>query len=121
MSTTFVLNYALSYGSLTALLLHTALFHFHELVDKFHTSSDREDDVHVRIYKRYPEVPDWWYITLFLIMMGLSIFVCEAWDTRLPFLGFLVTQLIPFIFILPIGIVRAVTNVTIGKLVLKPC
>jgi len=73
----------------------------------------------MRLYRKYPEVPDRWYLILFLLMMALSIVVCEAWDTRLPWWGFLVTQLIPFIFTLPIGIVQAITNVQIGVLIVN--
>jgi OPT oligopeptide transporter protein len=49
-------------------------------------------------------------------MMVLSIVVCERWNTRLPWWGFLVTQLIPFVFTLPIGMVQAITNVQIGSI-----
>jgi len=116
MSTTFAFGYALSFGSLTAVLVHTVLFYHHELFDKFRTVSRSEDDIHARLYRKYPEVPDWWYLTLFGLMMVLSIVVCEAWDTRLPWWGFLVTQLIPFLFTIPVGIVQAITNVGIGAL-----
>ena len=116
------MNYALSFGSLTALFVHTGLSHYRKLLDKFRASSNREDNVHVQNYKRhYLEVPDRWYLVLFIIMMVLSIIVCEAWDTRLPFWGFLGTQLIPFIFTVPIGFVQAVTNIRIGILMLKFC
>jgi OPT oligopeptide transporter protein len=63
----------------------------------------------------YPEVPDSWYFVLFILMMVTGIAVCEFWDTGLPWWGFLVTQLIPFVFTLPIGILQAVTNVQIGN------
>lgn len=96
------------------MLVHTLLFYHRQLFDKFRSASDSEDDIHARLYRKYPEVPDWWYIALFVLMMVLSIIVCEAWDTRLPWWGFLVTQLIPFIFTLPIGMVQAITNVGIG-------
>jgi OPT oligopeptide transporter protein len=119
MSTTFGFSYALSFGSLTAVLVHTLLFHYRELFDKFWKASDVEDDVHARLYRKYPEVPDRWYIALFAIMMVLSIMVCEAWDTKLPWWGFLLTQLIPLIFTLPIGIVQAITNVEIGNVCLQ--
>ena len=114
MSTTFGFSYALSFGGLTAVLSHTLLFYHKELFRKFRAASNREDDIHARLYRKYPEVPDWWYYFLFAIMMVLSIVVCEVWDTRLPWWGFLVTQLIPFIFTLPIGIVQAITNIGIG-------
>jgi OPT oligopeptide transporter protein len=114
LSTTFGFSYALCFGSLTAVLAHTVLFHSKQLLDKFRSATDHEKDVHSRLYRKYPEVPDWWYITLFIIMMVFSIMVCEVWDTKLPWWGFLVTQLIPFVFTLPIGIVQAITNVQIG-------
>ena len=95
--------------------MHTLLFNHRDLFNRFRAASDREDDVHARLYKRYREVPDWWYLVLFTLMMVCSIVVCEAWDTRLPWWGFLVTQSIPFIFTLPIGMVAAVTNVGIGN------
>ena len=119
LSTTFGFSYALCFGSLTAVLMHTILFHHRQIIDRFRASSDHEDDVHMRLYKKYPEVPDRWYIILFFIMMGMSIIVCEAWDTRLPWWGFLVTQLIPFVFTLPIGMVQAVTNVQIGIYIIQ--
>ena len=116
MSTTFAFAYALSFGSLTAVLVHTILFYHRELFDKFRiVSNPANDDIHARLYRKYPEVPDWWYLTLFGLMMVFSIVVCEAWDTRLPWWGFLVTQLIPFVFTLPIGMVKAITNVGIGE------
>jgi hypothetical protein len=116
------MNYALSFGSLTALLVHTGLLHYRKLLDKFRASSVQEDNAHVQNYKsHYSEVPDMWYMALFIITMILSIIVCEAWDTRLPFWGFLGTQLIPFIFTVPIGFVQAVTNVRIGILMLRCC
>jgi hypothetical protein len=122
LSTTFGFSYALSFGSLTAVLSHTLLFYYKDLFHKFrNASSTREDDIHARLYRKYPEVPDWWYYLLFAIMMMLSIVVCEAWDTRLPWWGFIVTQLIPFIFTLPIGIVMAITNVGIGMIASRVC
>ena len=114
MSTTFAFGYALSFGSLTAVLVHTVLFYHHELFYKFRKVSRSEDDIHARLYRKFPEVPDWWYLILFGLMMVLSIVVCEAWDTRLPWWGFLVTQLIPLLFTIPVGIVQAITNVGIG-------
>jgi OPT oligopeptide transporter protein len=116
LSTTFGFSYALAFGSWMALLVHVALYHHQQLIDNFRAASHHQEDVHVRLNRQYSEVPDWWYYTLFFLMMFLSIVVCEAWDTRLPWWGFLVTQLIPFVFTLPIGMVQAITNVQIGEL-----
>jgi len=106
MSTTFVLSYALSFGSLSAVLVRSVL--------NLYAPQDTEEDNHFQAYQIDDEVPDLWYWTLFVVMIVLSIFVCEAWETRLPSWGFLLTKLIPFVFMLPVGIVRAMTSVTIG-------
>jgi OPT family oligopeptide transporter len=113
LTTTFGFAYAVSFGTLTAVLVHTFLY-FHEQIINTLRNKPQKEDVHTRLYKIYPEVPDWWYYVLFGFMMVLSIIVCEVWNTRLPWWGFLVTQLIPFVFTLPIGIVQAITNVQIG-------
>lgn len=113
--TTFAFAYALSFGGLTSILVHTALSHGREIIKKVFQPHSNDEDIHGKLYRIYPEVPDWWYYILFGLMMALSIVVCEAWDTRLPWWGFLVTQAIPFIFTLPIGMLQAITNTQLGK------
>ena len=113
MSTTFGLSCALKLGTIASAIVSMALPFFFQ----HHGPQKKEEDVHTRLYRKYAEVPHWWYFTLFVIMMVLSIIVCERWKKGLPWWGFLITQLIQFVFILPIGMIRANTGVGIGKLI----
>ena len=51
-------------------------------------------------------------------MVGLSFTVITAWPTGFPAWAFVVCIFIPIIWLLPIGIVQAVTNIQLGLNVL---
>lgn len=63
---------------------------------------------------KYREAPDWWYGVLFAILFALGIVTCVVWDTHMPWWSFIVSQIIAAAFIIPIGMIQAVTNVQIG-------
>lgn len=73
-----------------------------------------EDDPNMQAMRNYPETPEWWYQVLFGTLFVLSIVLCVVWPTYLPWWGFIITMLIPIIFILPIGVIQARTNQQIG-------
>ncbi|KAK9428448.1 OPT oligopeptide transporter protein-domain-containing protein [Lipomyces doorenjongii] len=50
----------------------------------FRKSLEDFDDPHSRMMSRYPEVPDWWYITVFLIGAGTGLAAILAWPTTVP-------------------------------------
>lgn len=60
------------------------------------------DDPFCRIQKKHPEVPDWWYYSILVIMLGLSIALVEHWPTDTPVwviflcLGMCAAFLLPF-------------------------
>lgn len=61
--------------------------------------------------RAYPEVPDWWYMVLTVLVLGLGILTTSYWDTQLPWWGFIV-----FCFgwcvvlLVPEGILEGTTN-----------
>lgn len=59
-------------------------------------------------------MPAWWYITIFVVTFVLSIVVCEAWPTHLPWWGLIIALIISFVWFLPIGFIQAVTNTQLG-------
>ncbi|KAI8801478.1 OPT oligopeptide transporter protein-domain-containing protein [Cladochytrium replicatum] len=77
---------------------------------------DYEDDVHMRLMRNYAEVPTWWYLALFLSMLALSIFTVHMWNTQLQleWWGILLAIGIAILFVLPIGLIQAVSNWQIG-------
>ncbi|KAF9935332.1 hypothetical protein FBU30_003122 [Linnemannia zychae] len=110
MDSFFALTYGIGFAGLTATLTHVALYHGKEIRDQWRAAIAMKDhDIHSRMMKKYKEVPQWWYATLFLVSLSMSIFCVEKWH-YLPWYYLLVSLAIAFVFALPVGIVQAVTN-----------
>lgn len=70
---------------------------------------DRED-VHMRLMRRYEEAPASWYLSTFVVMIAVGIFVVEYYPVYLPWYGLLLALGVCGVFFVPIGIVMAITN-----------
>jgi hypothetical protein len=67
---------------------------------------------------KYKEAPTWWYMSLFALMVALSLVTILAFPTNLTWWAFAIALFISFAFSLPIGIIQAITNSQIGLNVL---
>ncbi|OZJ01695.1 hypothetical protein BZG36_05370 [Bifiguratus adelaidae] len=110
----FAVNYAMAFASLGAVIIHPILFYHKEIRAAFRRRSTEPEDIHVKLMSVYPEVPQWVYGALFIVMTGLSILVCQVYDTGLPWWGVLLAIAICMFMIIPIGIIQAVSNQQIG-------
>lgn len=110
LSAMMLLSYTLGFASLAATVVHVPLYHGKELVAmwKGNTGMGKED-VHERLMRAYPEVPDWWYTGLFVAMVALSLVTCVVWD-YMPWWGLVLSLLFAVVFVLPTGIIQALTN-----------
>ena len=64
-STTFAISYGLSFASITGTLTHALLFFRKQIWSQSRRSMNEQPDIHARLMARYPQVPDWWYATIF--------------------------------------------------------
>lgn len=117
---TFALNYGLSFAALTASLVHTGLFHGKEIWYRLKTARNQEPDVHLELMKKYDEAPDWWYITLFVLTMGLGLATCLAFDSQLPWWAFFVSIILALVFVIPTCSILAISNIGLALNVLSP-
>ncbi|KAI6704289.1 hypothetical protein NL676_013425 [Syzygium grande] len=110
----FAFVYGLSFATLAATLSHVALFHGRIIWQQTKaTFRDKFDDVHTRLMKKnYDAVPQWWFYSLSLIMIGLAMVACEGFggQLQLPFWGVMLAIGIVLFFMLPIGVITATTN-----------
>ncbi|KAK0628567.1 putative isp4 protein [Bombardia bombarda] len=116
--TQFALAYGLSFAAVAAVIVHVALYHGKDIWTQWRLARQQEDDVHMRLMKKYRDAEDWWYLTLFVVMLGLSFAVVCAWDTSFPWWAYVVCIAIPLVWTIPIGIVQSITNVQLGLNVL---
>ncbi|KAG0346586.1 hypothetical protein BG004_001340 [Podila humilis] len=109
-ATFFAISYGMGFAGLTAILTHTFLYHRKQIWAQWKEARGSSQDVHFKLMQVYKEVPEWWYLSLFGVMVGLAIMTCEVWDYGLPWWCVLLAVGISAIFSLPIGLIQAVTN-----------
>ena len=68
------------------------------------------DDIHAKLMRNYPEVPDWWYFVAFCVYFSLAIVAVEVWDTGVPVWALLLSIILPIVYILPSGFIFAMTG-----------
>ncbi|KAG0199499.1 hypothetical protein BGX28_007257 [Mortierella sp. GBA30] len=109
MDSFFALTYGVGFAGLTATVVHVILYNGREMVDRWKSARQHNEDIHSRLMRAYPEVPNWWYLSLFLISLGLSFVTCVVWE-YMPWWAVFLAMAIAIFFVLPVGIVQAVTN-----------
>lgn len=118
LSMTYALSYGVTFAAFTSVIVHTWLWYRRDIVIQIRKSLKDNHDVHSRLMAHYPEVPQWWYIILGIAAFGLSIGAVQGWDTKLPVWALIVALILSIAFIIPAGIIRAITNQTIATQVL---
>lgn len=114
LTTMFAFTYGIGFAGLTCSFTHVALFYGKDIVRRFRSSLGNDDDIHNKLMKVYKEVPQWWYLTIFVVCVGLSIFTTEFWPTHMPWWAVLLSIAMASISLLPIGIIQATTNMQAG-------
>ena len=108
------ITYAVSYGVIFAMypavIVHTFLWYRHDIIRQLRRGLNDETDIHAFLMRSYPEVPHWWFMALGAICCILGIIAIEVCHIGLPIWAFFFAITFVVIFILPFGILQAVTN-----------
>ncbi|KAH9986091.1 OPT oligopeptide transporter [Russula compacta] len=116
------ITYAVSYGTIFAsyssVLVHTFLWYRHVLVRQFRHGLEDGTDIHAHLMGKYAEVPHWWFIALGVFSFALGVVGIEVCQVGLPIWAFIVSILLAILFIIPCGIIQAITNQQIDPVVL---
>ena len=107
---TYAVTYLLAFTLSTCVIVHTVLYHGKSLVNGLKNIKSEKDDIHAKLMRNYPEVPDWWYIIAFLFFFCMSIVAAEVWHTGVPVWALLISVALPIIYILPSGFIFAMTG-----------
>lgn len=114
LSTTFTISYGLSFATMIGILIHTGLFHGKDLWARFKKFGREEEDIHGRLMNRFKPVPIWWFLIVSLIMIGIALGVTQGFPTHLTWWAFFISLIMALVWMVPIGIVQATTNIQIG-------
>jgi OPT oligopeptide transporter protein len=77
-SATFSLAYSIGFCLATSVLVHIALHHGPTILARLKNLRTEDEDVHMKLMRNYPEVPDWWYACWLLLFIGLAIIAIEV-------------------------------------------
>ncbi|SCU93362.1 LAME_0F03532g1_1 [Lachancea meyersii CBS 8951] len=114
LSAAFAISYGLSFASMTATIMHAAMFHGRDIWAALRRKDVEKEDVHNRLMKQYKDVPHWWYGIVFLVFFALAVATIRAWPTEMPVFTLIIALMIAAFFLLPVGIIFAVTNISVG-------
>jgi hypothetical protein len=62
----------------------------------------------------YKEVPGWWYAVVGVISFTMGVACIEAYPTGLPVWAYLLSLIIAAVYIIPAGMIVAITNQVIA-------
>ncbi|KAG6523361.1 hypothetical protein ZIOFF_013217 [Zingiber officinale] len=84
-STSLIYTVGFSLALYTSTISHIALFYGRSVWHQFKKAyKDDEQDVHARLMKQnYESVPQWWFSSISLLMIGMAILVCEGFGGQI--------------------------------------
>ncbi|KAF7969963.1 hypothetical protein HWV62_25516 [Athelia sp. TMB] len=78
LSAGYSMAYFLAFALATCILVHTALYHGASIINGLKRVKVEPDDIHAKLMRHYPEVPDWWYMLFFLSFFCMAILANEV-------------------------------------------
>ncbi|KAK3386112.1 OPT oligopeptide transporter protein-domain-containing protein [Podospora didyma] len=106
-----------------ATIVYVMLNHRHEVLLGFKNlwntirnkdpSEAQYKDIHNRLMSKYPEVPEWWFTILLVIAVGCGLWGILGWETYTTPGVIFYGLLLCIVFVVPIGIVCAITGVEV--------
>lgn len=94
------------------MLSHVFLWHRKEIYQALRYPN--HEDIHNRLMRAYPAVPKRWYMTLLTVSLSSAILLVIFSPLQLPVWGLLLAVLMGIVFLIPIGIIKAVSDTSIG-------
>lgn len=72
------MTYVLALALFTCVITHTVLYHGRNIWYGMRKVKTEPDDIHAKLMSVYPEVPDWWYLSVFVLFFVVAIILVEV-------------------------------------------
>lgn len=110
LSASFNMTFMLAFAISTGILVHTALYHGPRIYRAIVNVRAEPDDIHMKLIRQYPEVPEWWFAVLLLICFTIAVIAIEVWHTGFPVWAYIIAILISFLYTVPAAFIYAMTG-----------
>ncbi|KIL55880.1 hypothetical protein M378DRAFT_188634 [Amanita muscaria Koide BX008] len=107
---TYAMTYLIAFALSTCVIVHTLLYHGRTLLKGLKRMRVEADDIHAKLMRNYPEVPDWWYLFVFGVFFAMAIVAVEVWKTSVPVWALVLSVSLPTLYVLPNGFIYAMTG-----------
>ena len=74
----YAITYLIAFILSSCVIMHTILYYGQTLINGFKRIKVEKDDIHAKLMRSYPEVPDWWYLSVFAVFLALMIVAQEV-------------------------------------------
>ena len=117
------------FATYTANVSYVALFHrlpislgfkafWRSITRRKASAEEQEDeelaeDIHFRLMASYKEVPEWWYLLVLLIAMGMGMAGIGAYETHTTPAVVLFGIAMALVFVIPTGLVYSITGIPV--------
>ncbi|KAF9205240.1 hypothetical protein BGZ49_004310 [Haplosporangium sp. Z 27] len=115
MTPMYALAFMTGFISLAACVAHFICFNGADFIKTWKSASNEKgEDIHHKMMKVYPEVPQLWYAAFYIVMLALSFVVIEVYHLELPWWGLIIAALIGWAMVIPISAMQAITAFSPG-------
>ncbi|VAI59666.1 unnamed protein product [Triticum turgidum subsp. durum] len=84
LSTFFALSYGLSFATIASTITHVGIFYGKEIYHRFRASQQEEPDIHTKLMRKYDDIPAWWFYSLTVLSMTVSLILCTVLKDQTP-------------------------------------
>jgi hypothetical protein len=116
----FVISYFTSFMNIACVITHVYLWYGQDLKRQVKSAlaqmslSEGQTDVHSKLMKAYPEVPEWIYLAWLAVMIVANVLICQFTQFYMPWWATLFAVFIGIFFTIPVGIIQAISGTQIG-------
>ncbi|KAM0748072.1 OPT-domain-containing protein [Meredithblackwellia eburnea MCA 4105] len=111
----FALSYGVSFAVLTSAITTVVVWHWDDIRDAFGRRGDTAGDIHVEMLERsYPAIPTSYYIVVLGGNLAAATVLMMFFPLQLPVWGLYLAIAMAVVFLIPVGIIAAITNTTLG-------
>jgi hypothetical protein len=100
--------------TVTAALTYVLLWYgkniLRQLKNALNQITNDEEDIHNRLMRAYPDIPEWMYLVFFAIMVAVQIAVSLWTPFTMPVWSVFLCIGINLVFLVPYGVIAAITG-----------
>ena len=128
----YAITYLVAFALASAMIVHTLLYHSRTLLQGLTQTRIEKDDIHAKLMRAYPEVPQWWYALTFVLCFSMAVLTAEVcgylpllrprilimgqvWNTDIPVWALLLAIALPVVYLVPAGYVYAMTGQNVRR------